>query len=265
MGKFARLGNDLYNGRRLDRLRRPQVALVRRLGRHRRCVAIVGLVRQGPQLRHRVHRRHRVHGHACPPSQVTQDTADELREAVAGTGIEDAALAGRHHLRRRGRSWSRPRRSPTPRAAEVTDGDPRRRSGATPDDLSQTEIGASWGERGRRARPDRPGRLPGAGGALHLGLLPRVEDVGGRARRAGPRRRHHRRRLRAVRLRGHAGDRDRPPDDPRLLALRHRRRLRQGPREHQEPARAADRRTPRRPTSRSTRPWCARSTPRSWR
>ena len=58
-------------------------------------------------------------------------------------------------------------------------------------------------------------------------------SVGG-ARRAGPRPPHHRRRLRVVRLRGHAGDRDRPAHDPRLLAVRHRRGLRQGPREHQD-------------------------------
>ena len=44
------------------------------------------------------------------------------------------------------------------------------------------------------------------------------------------------RHLRALRVRGHAGDRHRSADHPRLLALRHRRRLRQGAGEHQEPA-----------------------------
>ena len=59
--------------------------------------------------------------------------------------------------------------------------------------------------------------------------------------RALPRRRHHRRCLRPVRLRGHPGHRDRSADHPRLLALRHRRRLRQGAREHQgSAARPAD-------------------------
>ena len=66
-------------------------------------------------------------------------------------------------------------------------------------------------------------------------------------------------------LRGDTGHGHRPADDPRVLALRHRRGLRQGAREHQEPAREPHRPTPRPPTSRSTRPWCARSTPRSWR
>ena len=59
-------------------------------------------------------------------------------------------------------------------------------------------------------------------------------SVGG-DRRAGPRPGDHGRRLRAVRLRGDPGHGHRHPDHPRLLALRHRRRLRQGPREHQEP------------------------------
>ena len=32
MGKFSRLGNDLYSGREVDRLRRPSPRLVRRSG-----------------------------------------------------------------------------------------------------------------------------------------------------------------------------------------------------------------------------------------
>ena len=88
---------------------------------------------------------------------------------------------------------------------------------------------------GRATGAARPGGLPGAGGAVHLGVLPRVEDVRRRHRRAGPRPGDHGRRLRAVRVRGHAGHGDRHPDHPGLLALRHRRGLRQGPREHQEP------------------------------
>ena len=83
---------------------------------------------------------------------------------------------------------------------------------------------------------------------------------------AAARHHHHRRHLLADRLRGDAVDGDRLPDHPRVLALRHRRRVRQGRREHQGPRRrrAHDVRA-RRPTSRSTRPSCARSTPRSSR
>ena len=43
---------------------------------------------------------------------------------------------------------------------------------------------------------------------------------------------HHGGRLRHRRVRGHARGGDRVPDDPRVLALRHRRGLRQGAREH---------------------------------
>ena len=50
----------------------------------------------------------------------------------------------------------------------------------------------------------------------------------------------HRRRLRGHRLRGHAGDRHRVPDDPGVLPLRHRRRVRQDQGEH-APARRRSR------------------------
>ena len=84
--------------------------------------------------------------------------------------------------------------------------------------------------------------------------------------RAVPRPDHHGRRVRGHRLGGHTGDGDRLPDDPRVLDLRHRRRLRQGAGEHRgHAATSRGTRTPRRPTSRSTRRWCARSTPRSSR
>ena len=58
----------------------------------------------------------------------------------------------------------------------------------------------------------------------------RVEDVGGRDRRGDPRHHLHGRRLRAVPFPGVARDGHRVPDDPRFLALRHRRRVRQGQR-----------------------------------
>ena len=79
-----------------------------------------------------------------------------------------------------------------------------------------------------------PGRLPGRGGHVPGPALP-AEDGGRRDRRAAARPRRHRRRLLAGRLRGHPVDGHRLPDDPRLLALRHRRGLRQGRREHPGP------------------------------
>ena len=47
MGKFSQLGNDLYDGRGLDRLRRPQVALVRHLRRDRARSRSLGLYFKG--------------------------------------------------------------------------------------------------------------------------------------------------------------------------------------------------------------------------
>ena len=59
--------------------------------------------------------------------------------------------------------------------------------------------------------------------------------IGG-VRRAAARHRDHDRRVRADRLLGQPDDRHRPADDPRLLALRHRGGLRQGPGEYRRPA-----------------------------
>ena len=100
-------------------------------------------------------------------------------------------------------------------------------------------------QRGERqlGRPDHPAgahrarRVPRAGHAVP-GVLLRAGDGGGGAGGADPRRRGHRGHLLARRLRGHARHGDRPADDPRLLALRHRRRVRQGQGEHPRPARA---------------------------
>ena len=112
MGKFARLGNDLYDGDvSIDFVGR-NVALVLHLGRHRRCSPSSASSCQGPQLRHRVHRRRAVPRHAARrPGHPGQ-----RRRAARG---------GRRH-RHRGRraarsspppattrSWSRPRSSPT--------------------------------------------------------------------------------------------------------------------------------------------------------
>ena len=261
MGKFSRLGNDLYSGKTsIDFVGRRwlwyAVSAVIVL------VAVAGLVVKGLNcgIEFTGGAEYRV---SLPADQVTQDTADELREAVAGTGIDNASspvvtTSGNEAILVQTEPLTDDESAEVVEAILETTGAVRRRPVAVGD---RRQLGPG----GRRARPARPRRLPGAGRALHLGLLPPVEDVGRRDRGAGPRRRHHDRRLRPVRLRGHPGDRHRHPDDPRLLALRHGRRLRQGPREHHRPARAPGRRTPRPPTSRSTRPWCARSTPRSWR
>ena len=222
----------------VDRLRRPHVALVRRLGRHRRRWPSLGLCVQGPQLRHRVHRRRAVHASRCRSSEVDPGrTPTSCATAVAGTGIDAR----------------RSTRSSPPRAASAI--------------LVQTEPLDRRGER-RDRRRDRPGRPASTrrttsprprsapswgkevakrsllGLAVFLVLVVlfiwayfrewkmSVAAIVALAHDVAD----HHRRLRALRLRGDAGDGDRRADHPRLLALRHRRGLRQGAREHHEPA-----------------------------
>ncbi len=263
MGKFSRLGNDLYNGRKSDRLRRPPRLWYAISARHRRWSPSSVVVLKGLNFGIEFTGGTAVPRH-LPPSEVTQDDADELREAVAGAGHRGAAApvvttAGNEAILvqtealtpdgERPRSPTRhPRRPVVDRATS-----PRTRSARA----------------GARRSPSAP--LIGLVVFLVLvvlfiwayfrewkmsvaAIVALVHDI-----------LDHGRRLRAVRLRGHAGDRHRPADDPGLLALRHGRRLRQGPREHPRACGRRARPTPRRRTSRSTRPWSARSTPRSWR
>ena len=108
----------------------------------------------------------------------------------------------------------------------------------------------------RRSRRGSARTTSARGGRAHLGaadLATGPDRAGGRAvrdhactsrsgssgrwpsarwSRMRARRPDHGRRLRADGPRGHAGDRDRDPDDPRVLAVRHRRDLRQGAGEH---------------------------------
>ena len=83
----------------------------------------------------------------------------------------------------------------------------------------------------------RPGGVPGPRHDLP-GVLLRARDGRRGAGRARPRRGRDDGRLLDRRVRGHPGDGDRAADDPRLLALRHRRGLRQGQGEHPRAPRA---------------------------
>ena len=129
------------------------------------------------------------------------------------------------------RSRSRPTRS---RAAERARGRAdaergvRRRHLQLPDDRPDVR------QHGRQERDHRDHRVADRDQQLHRAQI-RVEIRGAGADSADARPADHGRRLRAVRLRGDDGDRRRPADDPRLLALRHDHRVRPHPRE-----RAAD-------------------------
>ena len=238
MGKFSRLGNDLYTGKKSDRLRRSQVALVLPSPALIVLLAVGGLYFKGLNMGIEFDGRRASTASRCRPTRSTQDNADELREAVAGTGIDGAALAGRHHLRRRTASSSRPSSSTSAESPEVVDDDPGDDRAPRRPTCRRTRSARA----GARTSPSAP--LIGLVVFLVLvvlfiwayfrewkmsvaALVALAHDVlitVGIYALSG--------------LRGLAGHGDRHPDDPRLLALRHRRGLRQGPREHQEPARA---------------------------
>ncbi len=142
MGRFSRLGNDLYSGRKsIDFIGRrwlwyavSTVIVV---------VAIAGLMIRG--LNYGIEftggAEFRV---TLPASQVTQTTADDLRETLADSGVEGA---------------SSPVVTTSGSEAVLIQTEPLTRdesvdltevildaTGASEGDLSQTELGASWGQ-----------------------------------------------------------------------------------------------------------------------
>ncbi|HEU4811111.1 MAG TPA: protein translocase subunit SecF [Nocardioides sp.] len=142
MGKFSRLGNDLYNGRRsIDFVGRrwlwygaSAVIIV---------MAVAGLYFKGLNMgiefvggaQYRV---------SLSSDQVTQDNADKLRAAVAGTGIDAAAAPV---VTTSGDSAILVQTEPPtgPESKEIAD-TILSTVNASPDQLSQDEIGASWGK-----------------------------------------------------------------------------------------------------------------------
>ena len=235
MGRFAQLGNEPLQRPKLDRLRRPQVALVRHLGRHR---AARHPRRSPSRASTTASSSPAASQYKVSPAQRQVDPGQRGRAARGGRRPRHRRTPRRPivtTVRRRTRSWSRPRSSPARRATEV-----RGRSSSTvgvdPDDISQDQIGASWGEE----VADRA--LLGLVVFLVLVMLfiwayfrewkmsvaamvALAHDV-----------------MITVGIYALSGFEVTPAtvtgllDDPRLLALRHRRGLRQGPGEHQEPA-----------------------------
>jgi preprotein translocase subunit SecF len=142
MGRFSRLGNDLYNGRRsIDFVGRRWLwyavsgVIV--------IVAVAGLGLRG--LNYGIEftggAEFRV---SVPSSQATQDTADTLREAVADTGIEAAAnpvvtTSGTEAVLVQTEPLTSEESGEVSQVILDT-------TGASEGDLSQTELGASWGE-----------------------------------------------------------------------------------------------------------------------
>ncbi len=141
MGVFARLGNDLYSGRRsIDFVGRWKTWMV--ISGAIIAVSIGGLVWRGLDMGIEF-----VGGAeysvALSPDQVNQDTADAIRESVAGTGIENASSPV---VTTNGREAILVQTQPltTPESVQVV----KAIQEATTADavVSQTELGASWGK-----------------------------------------------------------------------------------------------------------------------
>jgi preprotein translocase subunit SecF len=142
MGRFSRLGNDLYSGQKsIDFVGRrwlwyaSSAVIV--------LVAIVGLGVKGLDygIEFTGGAEFRV---SLPSSQVSQGLADDLREAVAGTGVEGASspvvtTSGSEAILVQTEPLSGDDSDTVVDAILDT-------TGASVDDLSQTELGASWGE-----------------------------------------------------------------------------------------------------------------------
>lgn len=142
MGAFSRLGNDLYSGRRsIDFVGRRWVWYS--LSAVIIAVAAFGLVSKGLNMgiEFTGGAEYRI---TLPADEVTQDTADELRSSVAGTGIDSA---------------SSPVVTTSGAEAIIVQTEPvddeesaelvttiLEATGASEADISQTEIGPSWGQ-----------------------------------------------------------------------------------------------------------------------
>ena len=142
MGAFSRLGNDLYSGQRsIDFVGRRWLwyaasGLIIAL-------ATFGLVNKGLNMgiEFTGGAEYRV---TLPTEKVTQDTADELRSALAGTGVDSASApvvttSGSEAILIQTEPVNDDESAALVEAILET-------TGATQADISQTEIGPSWGK-----------------------------------------------------------------------------------------------------------------------
>ena len=142
MGKFSRLGNDLYSGHK-------SIDFVGRRWLWYSISAVIVLVALGGLYFKGLNYGIEFTGGAeyrvsLPAQEVTQDTADELREAVAGTGIDNASspvvtTSGTEAILIQTEPLTDEESAEVSQVIIDT-------TGASNDDLSQSEIGASWGE-----------------------------------------------------------------------------------------------------------------------
>jgi len=142
MGKFSRLGNDLYSGQKsIDFVGRRwlwyaiSVVII--------LVALGGLYFKGINygIEFTGGAEYRI---SLPADQVSQDTADELRVAVAGTDIDNASspvvtTSGTEAILIQTEPLTDAESAEVSQVILDT-------TGATAGDLSRSEIGASWGQ-----------------------------------------------------------------------------------------------------------------------
>jgi preprotein translocase subunit SecF len=143
MGKFSRLGNDLYSGRKsIDFVGRRWLWYA--ISAVIVLVAISGLLFKGLNwgIEFTGGAQYRV---SLPQSQVTQETADELRVAVAGTGVDAASApvvttSGENAILVQTEPLS------AVESGRIIDAIVETTGADEEADLSQEEIGASWGQ-----------------------------------------------------------------------------------------------------------------------
>ena len=142
MGRLSRLGNELYNGgRSIDFVGRRWLWYAVSTGIV--AVAVIGLSVRGLDygIEFTGGAEYRV---TLPADQVSQGEADDLRAAVAATGIDDASspvvtTSGTEAILVQTRPLTTAESETVVTA--ILD-----QTGAGPDSLSQSELGASWGQ-----------------------------------------------------------------------------------------------------------------------
>jgi preprotein translocase subunit SecF len=142
MGRFSRLGNDLYSGRRsIDFIGRRWLWYA--LSAVIVAVAVAGLSLKGLSygIEFTGGAEFRV---TLPSSQATQGTVDDLRGALADSGIDAASSPV---VTTSGSEAVLVQTEPlTTEDSEAVTQVILETTGAAEGDLSQTELGASWGE-----------------------------------------------------------------------------------------------------------------------
>jgi preprotein translocase subunit SecF len=142
MGKFSRLGNDLYSGKRsVDFVGKTRIWYA--VSGLIIIAAVLGLYFRGLNfgLEFRGGAQFTV---SVPTSQITQDNADKIRDAVSGTGIPAAQQAV---VTTAGKSGIIIETEPvTPQESNQIQSTIERTAGVTKADISTDEIGPSWGK-----------------------------------------------------------------------------------------------------------------------